>query len=250
MLRSIITALLALVANVNTVSAQGCTPFFDKISFEAFNQAHGKFLKGIETFEESNIADLGKQFLPAPLTGNVPNLVGGIGFPDGLAEKNLIIQDNITPGPNPPTPNPSGSPVALYVIGAGFIGSNSKKVGEDLEVLQGIETSTDLIFTEPNHTGVGFELSHFDGFGNGDWHITVYDKNDVEIGKFIVPDTGFNEPSKAFFGIWCSPSIGRINIWDAGIIPDAIDNIQMWQEDVVSVDGSTWGSVKARYGTE
>ncbi|MHC4447010.1 MAG: hypothetical protein ACYSXF_04400, partial [Planctomycetota bacterium] len=208
----------------------GCTVFTDKASFEDFNTTEGKFLKGIEDFEESNIPDGGKQPLPAPLEGNVPNVDPdtGIGFPNGLTQKNLIIQDNITPGPNPPTTNPSGSPIALFVLGPGASGANSKKVGEDLEVLDGTEASLDLIFTEPNHTGVGFELSQFPGFPPGNWHITAYNKSGVEIGKWVVPPV--EEPQKAFFGIWCSETIGRINIWDEGIIPDAVDNIQMWEE--------------------
>ena len=121
----------------------------------------------------------------------------------------------------------SGSQLALFVIGQGFLGSNSKKIGEDLEILKGIEASLDLIFTEPNHTGIGFELSQFEGFGPpGDWHITIYDKSDEIIGKFILPPA--IEPAKNFFGVWSSDTIGRINIWDEGLIPDAIDNIQMW----------------------
>jgi hypothetical protein len=249
MLRFATAVLLGLVGSAGTASAQ-CQVFFDEVAFHDFILAQGKMLKGIETFEESNIPDFSKQPFPAPLEGNVPNTVGGIGFPEGLLEKNLVIQDNITPGPNPPSTNPSGSPFALYVLGVGAVGSNSKKVGEDLEVLTAQEASLDLLFTEPNHTAVGFELSHFAGFGNGDWHVTVYDKNDVEIGKFLVPDSGIPEPEKAFFGIWCSTSIGRINIWDVGLIPDAIDDIEMWLPAPTPVDAESWGSVKARYSGE
>lgn len=210
-----------------------CTLFFDKASFDQFNADTNKFLKGIENFEESNVPDGGKVPLPGPLVGNVPNVDAlGIGFPNGLTEKNLIIQDNITPGPNPPTVNPSGSPNALYAIGTGFINANSKKAGEDLEVLNGIEASLDLIFTDDdNHTGVGFELSFFQGFPVTFWHITVYNKAGAEIAKATVQGT--TEPDKAFFGIWCEESIGRINIWDEGITPDAVDNIQMWEDGQV-----------------
>jgi subtilisin-like proprotein convertase family protein len=216
---------------ITTCSCEApCQVFFDKGQFDQFNQSLGKALKGIETFEESNIPDGNKQPLPEPIEGNTPNVDPGTGwgFPEGLEQKNIVIQTNVTPGPNPPLPNPSGSPVALYVVGTGFIGSNSRKVGEDLEVLKGQEASLDLIFTEPNHTGIGFELSHFDGFGNGDWIISVFNKNEELIGSFALPDAGPNEPNKHFFGVWCFETIGRINIWDEGIIPDAVDNIQMW----------------------
>lgn len=219
---------VVVVASFVAGTAQADIFFFtDLFAFEAFNEAAGKMLKGIETFEESNIGARDKVALMAPLLGNVPNTTDGIGFLDGLEQKNIIIQDNITPGPNPVSTNPSGSPFALFVIGPGFLGSNSKKIGEDLEVLFGIEASLDLIFTEPNHTGVGFELSQFEGFGPpGDWHITIYNKADEIIGKFILPPA--IEPMTSFFGVWSSDTIGRINIWDEGIIPDAIDNIQMW----------------------
>jgi hypothetical protein len=79
----------------------------NKQEFEDFQLEHGKFLKGVETFEESNIppgADVG---LPNPLRGNVRNVDPlGIGFPTGLEQKNIVIQDNMTPGCNPPNPNP------------------------------------------------------------------------------------------------------------------------------------------------
>ncbi len=112
------------------------------------------------------------------------------------------------------------------MIGPGFIGSNSKKVGEDLEVLFGIEASLDLIFLDDNKTGIGFELSHFDAFPGGDWIVSVYDTSDNVIGIFTVPDA--IEPAKQFFGVWCATPIGRINIWDPDIAPDAVDNIQMY----------------------
>jgi hypothetical protein len=209
-----------------------CIIFVDKQEFESFNLRHRAVLKGIEDFEESNIPDGYKQVLPAPLQGNQPNVnpKSGFGFPNGLTQKNIIVQDNVFAGPHPPTVAPSGSPLALYVIGPGFLGSNSRKIGEDLEILTGQSASTDLIFTEPNHTGVGIELSHFAGFGNGAWQITAYNKNDDQICTFIVPDPGIGEPSKVFAGVWAPETIGRINIWDEGIIPDAIDNIQLWEE--------------------
>jgi hypothetical protein len=149
--------------------------------------------------------------------------------------------------PNPPTTNPSGDPCALYVTGPGFIGSNSIKVGEDL-FLQGIPASLDLIFTEPNHTGIGFKLSRFDGFPTGGWHITVYDKGDQPMAKVDVPAPGSNEPFKEFFGVWCNRTVGRINIYDqAGIAPDAIDDIQMWLERPTPVRATTWGGLKVIY---
>ncbi len=204
--------------------------FDDVNAFRAFNEADGKELKGIETFEEAVIDSGQKITLYDPLTSGVPNPPGSPqGFPNGIAEGNLIIQSNITPGPTPPAPNPDpGNPLALYVIGPGFIDSNSVKVGED-QFLNGVWASVDLIFTEPNHTGVGFWLSRFRDFPNGGWTISVYDKNDMVLGVFGVPAPTGPEPNKVFWGVWADPSIGRINIFDnAGPAPDAIDDIEMW----------------------
>lgn len=205
-----------------------CESFFDKQQFEDFNrETTGKLVKGIETFEEAVIQPGGKNCFTEPLgpSPNPPN------FPDGLQEKNIIIQTNVTPGPSPALPNPSGSGCALYVVDSNFIGSNSRKVGEDL-FLQNIQASLDLIFTEPLHTGVGFDLSRFDGFPTGGWVVTTYDTLNQVIGVYNVPAPGSNEPFKSFFGVWCQRPIGRINIYDsAGVpAPDAIDNIELWKE--------------------
>ncbi|MBI4546959.1 MAG: hypothetical protein HY707_03205, partial [Ignavibacteriae bacterium] len=210
-----------------------CRAFFDQVEFVHFNVSHGKKIKGIETFEEAVIDSFGKNCFPDPLGPN-PNK----NFPNGLEQGNILIQTNITPGPNPPDPNPSTDDCALFVIGPGFIGSNSKKVGEDL-FLFNQQASLDLIFTEPNHTGVGFWLSRFDGFPTGGWHITVYDKANQVMGKFDVPSPPANEPTKTFFGVWCEKTIGRINIFDdardsvGNLVPapDAIDDIEMWREN-------------------
>ncbi|MHC4775535.1 MAG: hypothetical protein ACYTBR_09755, partial [Planctomycetota bacterium] len=163
-----VAGLCVAVAGLATpAQGQGCTEFLDEPSFVDYCMQHGKLLKGIEDFEESNVPDgVGSKVpLPAPLQGNIPNVnpSNGLGFPDGLAEKNLIIQDNVFQGPNPPSPDPSGSPNALYVLGTGPpYNANSKKVGEDLfNEVPPINASLDLIFTDPNHTGIGFELSRF-----------------------------------------------------------------------------------------
>jgi len=235
--RILITITAALTFAIASSALAAPIYFNDPITFHEFNIAEGKILKGIETFEESNINPGGKQILPAPFCPGVPNVdpTTGYGFPDGLVEDNICVVDNITPGPSPATVNPSNAAQALYVIGPGFIGSNSKKVGEDL-FLFGIQASIDLIFNpEDNHTGVGFWLSRFDGFPNAGWTITTYDKNDNILGVATIPGPGAVEPSKQFFGVWVDPSIGRINIWDPEIAPDAIDDIEMWTPEPSSL---------------
>ncbi len=218
--------LLALGAPAGFAQTSRCTPFYDQAEFEAFNEGEGKLLDGIETFEESNIPPSGKTFLSAPLDQD-PNTFFGIGFPKGLRQQNLAIWDNVTPGPNPPDLNPSGSMFALYVIGAGFLEAKSNKVGSDL-FLEGKEASLDLVFGDPTYSGVGFDLSWF--YVRAGWHVSVYNAVGETIGQFQFPGPPGPEPQTTFFGVWCDQGVGRINIYDdAGAVPNAIANIQTWR---------------------
>src|SRR5207253_1389517 len=115
--------------------------------------------------------------------------------------------------------------------------------------LQGIQASIDLILTEPHHTGVGFRLSRFNGFPTGGWTVTVYDLNNVIIGVFPVPPPTSGEPLKDFFGVWCEGGIGRVNICDNAPqpAPDAIDDIELWEEFTTAVPLHTWGQLKKIY---
>ena len=243
MLRSLVGVLLLSAFNVSASFAGDCQAFLNKQEFEDFQLEHGKSLKGVETFEESNIppdADVG---LPNPLRGNVPNVdPQGIGFPTGLEQKNIVIQDNITPGCSPPNPNPGNTGQDLVVLGPGRFGANSKKVGANIN-----QKSLDLIFPDPghNHTGVGFELGIISA-GDPTWHITVYGKSGTEIGQFVLPG-GEPEPAKAFFGISCDLGIGRINICAATNHFEIVDDIQMWEELPVAVEPATWGWIKNIY---
>lgn len=223
-------ALLASVSTPARGQPAGTTAFFNQDQFRDAALSAGKFQKGIETFEESNVGDGGKRSLFDWLEPFTPNMIDGVGFPSGLSEHNLMIMSNNLPGPTPPGLSPSPfDPLALYVIGPGFINANSKKVGEDL-FLRGIHASLDLLFLTNDKTAVGFWLSRFQGFTNDGWIVSVYDQDDNVIG---VIDTGGPvpvEPSKFFFGVIANVgTISRINIYDkAGPSPDAIDDIEMW----------------------
>ena len=224
---SFCVAALAVTAPVGFAQADQCMPFYDRAQFEAFNAAEGKTLEGIETFEESNIPPEGKEPLPAPIDQN-PNTMFGIGFPNGLTQQNIAIWDNVSPTPNPPGLNPSGSDFALYVIGTGFFGSKSNKVGGDLFLFTGTPISLDLVFSDARYSGVGFELSWF--FLMASWDVSVYDGLGQTIGEFQFLGAPGAEPSTTFFGVWCAGAIGRINIFDAASPwPDAIVNIEMWR---------------------
>src|SRR5688572_22356217 len=113
MFRPLLGVLLLSAFNVIASFAQDrgdCQSFFNKQEFEEFNLDHGKVLKGVETFEESNVAPFFFAQFANPLMGNVRNVDAmGIGFPTGLEQKNIVIQDNITPGCNPPNPNPGST---------------------------------------------------------------------------------------------------------------------------------------------
>ena len=222
----VVTIVVALTVAFPAESALGdFTIFTDKGSFALFNQLEGKTQKLTESFFESNLLAGQTATLNDPLIGNVPNVDQiGRGFPIGLLSKNLIIQSN-TLGVNAPVPSPLGVG-GLAVLGPFFGGQdnpNSVVVGAALP-----DHSTDLIFTEPNHTGVGFDV--IDLFvGGSTIHITVFDKGNGIITKETVPGL----PGKTFFGIWSDRTIGRINI-DSVPFPgdpvgrELVDNIQMW----------------------
>ncbi len=206
----------------------GFVIFDNKADFEAFNKGQGKRLKGIETFEESNLGVGGGAELKDPLQGNVRNVdpATGLGFPKGLAQKNLIIQSNAL-GVGAPEVVPGSG---LFALGPDFIVPgipNSVVVGPFV-----LPDSLDLIFTEPNHTGIGLDV--FDVIFGGDpdafVQVTVFNKSNEIIVSHNVPD----ELDKVFFGIWSDETIGRVNI--AAFNPQVpspdglefVDNIQMW----------------------
>ena len=210
------------------------TFFTNHQQFTQFNLNQGKTLKGIEDFEYSTAQQGSKIPFPNTLQNGIPRPT----FPNGLASHNLIIQTNITPFPNPPTPNPSSSQSALWVNGAGFIGSNSIKIGTD-EFLTNDFSSIDLIFTTHDKTGIGLDVSTFAGFnqGHGGFVICAYDQFNNILGSFTMAGATPVEPAKNFIGMWSATPIGRVNVWGIFSAPQpfAVDNIEMW---VVPAPGS------------
>lgn len=190
-------------------------------------QAAGKDLKGVEDFEESTVMQGQKIAFPNSLQNGVPRPT----FDNGINATNLVIQTNITQGPFAPAPNPSTFSQALWVNGAGFIGSNSIKVGTD-EFLNNTFSSLDLIFTTHDKTAVSLDVSTYMGFAQGHqgFDIGIFDASDNLLGTFSIIGPTPPEPAKNFFGVWSSVPIGRINIWGIFAVPQpfAIDNIEMW----------------------
>jgi len=216
----------AVAAFAGSPALADITFFTDHEAFTEFNVLDGKFLKGIEDFEESTVGVGDKIPFPNSLQNGVPRPT----FDFGIDATNLIIQTNVTFGPCPPTPNPSSSPTALWVNGPGFIGSNSVKIGTD-EFLTNDFSSIDLIFTTHDKTGVGVDVSTYQGFnaGHNGFIFCVYDQFDNILGTFAMGPNP-SEPDKNFFGVWSAIPIGRVNVW--GIFtqpqPFAVDNIEMW----------------------
>lgn len=201
--------------------------YTEQTAFHQNNDLNGKFLKGIEDFEESSAEPGSKHPFPNSLQNGVPRPT----LPNGINATNLIIQSNITPSPCPPTPNPSTNQAALWVNGAGFLGSNSIKVGTD-EFLSNLFSSIDLIFTSDDKTAIGVDLSTYQGFaqGHGGYIVCAYDLSDNVLGSFLIPGPTPTEPSKTFVGVWSPVPIGRVNIWGIFDVPQpfAVDNIEMW----------------------
>ncbi len=210
------------------VHAEASVLFFtDHALFDQNNALNGKVLKGIETFEESQAQEGEKLPFPNPLMNGLPRP----SFPNGIDAPNLVIQTNITPGPCPPTPNPSGNARALWVNGANFINSNSIKIGTD-EFLYNLFSSLDLIFTTHDKTAIGLEVSTFAGFNQGHqgFIFCAYDQFDNVLGTYLLNGATPVEPSKSFFGVWSSTPIARLNVWGIFDVPQpfAVDDIEMW----------------------
>jgi hypothetical protein len=98
--------------------------------------------------------------------------------------------------------------------------------------------SFDIISGPPagsNHTAMALELIGLDVDGIPDvvtFHISVYDKNDVEIGKYVIDAI---QGEKPFLGIMTkdpSVTIGRVDIWDVNGFAEGISYIELYQPGV------------------
>ena len=95
--------------------------------------------------------------------------------------------------------------------------------------------SFDIISGPPagdNHTAISFEVIQLPGFGFPPpvFHISVYDKDDVEIGKFAMDGT-IN--AKLFIGIIMTDgiTIGRVDIWDQSGGAEGISSLALYNAD-------------------
>ena len=102
------------------------------------------------------------------------------------------------------------------------------------------DTSFEIISGPPagdNHTAFQFELVSATAGAVGTFHVSVFDKNDVEIGKqvVIVPPG-----QKVFMGLISNDplvTIGRIDIWDINGGQEGISSIAAYQDAVPACPG-------------
>ncbi|MCH8853301.1 MAG: hypothetical protein IID41_11720 [Planctomycetes bacterium] len=194
------------------------TEFTNQADFEAAMEDANKILKGIETFEESNLPPADVLGMDDPLCGGIPCAPGGCSFPNGLDQFNLCLQSNVL-GNAPVVPSPQGIN-GLAAASAGFSGAVS-----DIVISNTFVNGLDLIFDTPK-TGVGFDTLAL--LGGASVQIRVYDTAGIEILSTSSPAeaTGAN-----FWGVLSGTpiAIGRINIFDPGNGAEGGDNIQLWE---------------------
>ncbi len=132
---------------------------------------------------------------------------------------NVQFSSNMTP-PEPLTPE--------FLSGLAFIHPGSCRIDNNALVASFAEDSFDIISGPPagdNHTAFALELAatSFVGPAQTVVHVTVYDKQDLELGTFEIPVFG-----KAFLGIITKGNeitIGRIDIWDPSGLFEGVSSI-------------------------
>lgn len=208
---------LSLIVAPAMANSQGVMFFDDQNAFRSMAAAHGKFLKGIEDFEESSLAPAGVAALNDPLVAGVANgpFLNGI---TGLS--NLRIQSN-TGGANSSQVAPAGAN-GLATASAGFGGI----VTSDIVVSNTFVNGLDLIF-DSNKTAVGG--NPISVFSAGSIRVDVYDTFNNLIGT---TNTFGTNGGTTFFGVVSNVAIGRINLWgnEPGVSQaEGLDNIEAWE---------------------
>ncbi len=118
---------------------------------------------------------------------------------------------NYHKGPTPPFPLDNNGLVAEEIIGG--------------------QTSFHIFSGPPagdNHTAFELEIVSATPGAVAVMHISVYDKNDVEIGKYIIT---MLPTEKRYLGIVSDVTIGRIDIWDTNDGEEGISAITAWKVD-------------------
>jgi hypothetical protein len=207
----------AVVFAIPALASAGNGVFFfnDRNAFEAAAAGAGKFMKGIEDFEESSLPAGQIVGVDDPLDATTDN----DWFNPGDIEFNLRIQSN-TGGANSSVLSPHGAS-GLALQSAGFAGAVSDNVVANFFV-----DALDLIFLTQDKTAVGFNTILFAGASTS-IRIDVYNTGNALIGSTVVAG---NAAGTDFLGAQASAGqfIGRINIFDLAGGAEGADNIEMW----------------------
>ena len=194
---------LATFALAAVAGADGTVQFFtDPALFDAAVRQAGKVSKGKWDFAATNsVGPSGVVGFSDPLNINNP------GPFDSVPLDNITIQSNLNPqgqgGTNPRGPN------GLVLVNAPAFGLDNTAILANTFV-----DSFDILSGPPagdNHTALGMDVISLAPSG-APIHVTVFDKQDVEIGKLILPGTD----QKQFVGLIMNggKTIGRVNVYD------------------------------------
>ncbi len=203
--KRIVVGSIGLFGLAGMVYADSTVDFFTNPDlFDAALAAAGKVSKGKWDF--------------AATQSNPPSHVEGFSDPlninnpgpfDFVPLDNITIQSNLNPQGQGGT-NPRGVN-ALVIVNAPAFGLDNTVILANTFV-----DSLDIISGPPagdNHTAMSMDAIVLAPTG-APLHITVFDKNDVELGKAILPGTA----QKQFLGLIVNggKTIGRVNIYDTG----------------------------------
>jgi hypothetical protein len=204
---------------------------FDPVAFESALAETNKSLKAFWDFKPHDVPAGSGVTLTPPLDINThgANLddpwttTGGANLWPPLVD-NVQFVTNFTPQ-GPLTPGDGGS---LAFATAGFKPDvQNNLLGENTGI-----GSFDIVSGLPggdNHTAIAVEIQGVTPAPEGiQFHVSVYDKEDVEIAKFVFEGT---PGEKQFVGLLRKDreTIGRIDIWDANGSFESISSIWLYQ---------------------
>lgn len=204
-----ILVVLCLVGVSATALGQRIEIFDDRDTFRNFNRSEGKTPKGIEDYEENTLPPSSVIAIPAPLESGVPN----VNFPNGLTG---LANMSLTTS--------TGRPLALLTTG--FLGITSDMIGANF-----FADFTIVSFTDDDKTGVGLDVGNVIGDPTG--RIRVFSVGGASLFDGAWPFPG--PPGMAFFGIWSSDPIGRIEVEGDNGAGEMTDNIETWIPEPASL---------------
>ena len=231
--RWIIAGALGLVAFGPPTSAMGQVAFFtDPALFDEALLGGNKIAKASWSFKPHDLADGVLVDLQDvldisnhQLSPNDPwtDAVGSDLWPPDI--DNITFSANLTP-PGPYQAHGPDEPGALAFATTGFNGIGNNVLGanyfvDSFDILSGLPAAD-------NHTAMSFELIQLPlGFPAPVFQVTVFNKNDVELGNFTIDGT-INQ--KAFLGILALgvETIGRVDIWDQSGGVEGISSIAVY----------------------